>query len=200
MKRVFIFILAALLLTGCAAQREAVRPDWWQGDWFTVSDILAVVPWDVFRLDESNDVLSPNGLYYATWVSGEGRQIVSDTGRDATAYDVQVYLLVKECKDEAEVACNIDDWIGRESASYTIGKTVYRTLSDEHATQEYSILPLLESGEQNPYKTGAAAFAVRGNTAISVELLGNYDDNQQAIDALMQFLACIHYNTLDSTE
>lgn len=196
MKKLWIcalaLLLCAALLTGCGSPPDP-RPDWWDEDWTSLGDILAVEPLEPFRLDEINDVLSLSGLYYATWVSGEGREVLNAAGEDATAYDVQIYLLVLECESEADARAAVEDWTDRESSLYETGEPTDQVLSDEHFSQTYQLLPLLQAGAENPYRCGAAAFAVRGNKAVSVELLGNYEQNEHAVAALMQFLACIHY-------
>lgn len=188
-------LLSLQMLSGCAARADApARPDWWADDWFTMDGILAVEPWDAFRPDESNDALAPAGLYYATWVSGEGRAIVNDAGDDAAVYDAQIYLLVKVCGSGAQAEEEVRSWMSRESSNYETGDVFTQFLSDERFEQAYQVLPLLEAGEDNPYRNGAAAFAVRDKLAVSVELLGNYDsESDQAVRALLQFLACIHY-------
>ncbi len=187
-------LLSLLMLSGCAAGAEdPARPDWWEDGWFTMDDILAVEPGDAFRPGESNDALAPAGLYYATWVSGEGREIVNAAGDDATVYDVQIYLLVKVCDSGAQAEEELRDWMSREASNYETGDVFTQTLSDGHHEQAYRLLPLLAAGEDNPYRNGAAAFAVRDRLAISVELLGDYGDSEQAQSALLQFLSCIHY-------
>lgn len=184
-----LLLLLAALLTGCTASPAAkAHPDW-DETWFAVGDLLAVEPMQPFLLGESNDVLSPSGLYYATWVYGEGREIVNSTGRDATVYDAQIYLLVKECKSGERAEQETLDWTEREAASYETGALSEQTVGD----QCYRVLPLLESREGNPYSHGAAAFAVRGELAISIELLcsDTYDGDAQEI--LTGFLTGFHY-------
>ena len=191
MKRILCMILAvALLFCGCAAKPvEDTHPEW-DAAWFRAGDVLAAEPPSGFALNESNDVLSVSGLYYATWTQGEAREIVSDTGRDATAYDAQIYLLVKECKNAELAETEALDWIEREQGTYETDP-----LSECPANgQCWRILPLRSGRETNPYQSGRAAFTVRGDVAICVELLCAEGYTGNAEEILNQFLAGFHFH------
>lgn len=188
MKKVWILCVAlALLLTGCGQQAEK-HPEWAE-DWTRFGDLTAVEAPEDFYLGEYNDALSVNGIWYAAWNCGEERTVQPSEGEEAAAYDAQIYLLLKECGSEDEAKANIADWLGREAQSYETGDS--RELSA--AGQSFSCLPLLTAGADNPYSFGAAAFAARGDLAISVELLcaEGFEGDPQAI--LEQFLDGIHY-------
>ena len=186
-----ILIVLALLVGCSAAPREDLHPEW-DADWLRFGDLAAMEHPAGFTLNESNDVLSAAGLWYATWTQGNERKIVSDTGRDAKAYDAQIYLIVKECKDEAHAEQETLDWLEREQGSYETGELSQHPVDD----QCWRILPLLQGGAENPYTHGAAAFAVRANLAICVELLcaDSYDGDVQAI--LESFLQGFHFAEL----
>lgn len=139
--------------------------------------------------NESNDVLSLSGLWYFTWTSGEGREITNAAGEEATAYSAQIYLLVVERGSGADAENDIADWMAREAQSYETGESSERSIGE----QRYHISPLLSTGESNPYSHGAAAFAARGNLAISVELLCSEDFESDAQTVLEQFLSGFHY-------
>lgn len=164
-----VLVLAlALLLTGCgsAAAPEDRHPDWPER-WFRVHPDLGVEAPEGFVFNESNDVMAMSGLYYATWIAGDGREITNPQGRAATVYDAQLYVLVKENETAAEAEADVADWLDREAGSYETG--ALQTL--DAAGQTWQVLPLTAPRADNPYHHGAAAFAVWGSRAVSVELL-----------------------------
>ncbi len=189
MKRIGILLLAAaLILAGCAGTGGTHNPDW-DESWVPIGDHLAVEPLDGFTLNESNDVLSISGLYYVTWACGEGQSFVNSEDEEATVYDGQIYVLLKECASGEEAAQNVEEWIAREKESYETGEAETVTVG----SQAFQILPLLNGSESNPYSFGTAAFAVRGQNAISVELVGSdrFTDDTRAV--MERFLAGFHY-------
>lgn len=187
MKRIgILFLTVALLLAGCAG--ETGDPSWEEG-WTPMGDHFAIEPLEGFTLNESNDVLSISGLYYATWTSGEGRDFVNSEGKDATVYDGQIYVLLKECGSGEDAAREVEDWIAREQQSYETAAPEALTVG----SQEYQLLPLANGKESNPYSFGIAAFAVRRNVAISVELVCSERFTGEPRVVMERFLAGFHY-------
>ena len=189
MKRLWSFVLAlALLLAGCAGAEapEDPHPDWPER-WF--QDALGVEAPAGFTLHESNDVMAMSGLYYATWTAGAGRDITNPQGREAVVFDAQFYVLVKESDSAAEAEADVADWLDREAGSYSTGEP--RDL--EAAGQRWRLLPLTAPNSENPYHHGAAAFALWGSRAVSVELLCTEDWQGSAEAALEAFLNGFHY-------
>ena len=190
MKRILLLcLLLALLCTGCSKPGAADRHPDWDTAWFRVSEDLGVETPAGFALNESNDVMSIAGLYYATWTTGEGRDIVNAQGREATVYDAQIYVLVKLHDSVKAAEADLADWMSREADAYETGEETAMTA----AGQIFRILPLLKAGADNPYAHGIAAFAIHGTDAITVELLcadGWQGDPEATLEA---FLNGFHY-------
>jgi len=189
MRRIGILLLAmSFLLAGCAGTSNGQDPAWEEG-LTPMGEHLAIETPEGFVLDESNDILSLSGLYYATWTCGEGKAIVNSDGKDATVYDGQIYVLLKECADGEAAAQEIQNWIERERQSYEAG--------DQEAWmvggQEFQILPLANGKESNPYPSGIAAFALRGENAVSVELVCSERFSGDPREVLERFLTGFHY-------
>ena len=108
-RKVFLIILCLLLLlTACGQKKEAdAHPEWDEG-WTRFGDHLAVEAPEGFALGEYNDALSPNGIWYAVWNCGQERKIKNAAGEDASAYDAQIYLVLKEAKSQAEAQKKAD--------------------------------------------------------------------------------------------
>lgn len=190
MKRIWIFaLLAALMLTGCSSADQELPPGW-DENWVRIADLVGVGPLDGFELNESNDLLSVSGLYYATWTSGDGQDFVNADGKEAIVYNAQVYVLLEECRSADAAKKAVETWITREKQSYETGNADTKSLGG----QDFEILPLISGNEGNPYTHGTAAFAARDEWAISVELVcgDSFEENPQEI--LEQFLAGFHYS------
>lgn len=176
-------LLLALTLAGCAGP---VRDPSWEADWIGFDSVLAVDTPAGFTLLENQDALGPNGLYYASWVTGEETPYENEEGEEVPLYEVQVYLLLETGADPGAA---VEDWIAREKQNYSTGEAEKITVSG----QEYSVLPLLSGREGNPYAQGTAVFAVRGAWSICLEVLCTGDrDARQIADS---FLNAFHYGT-----
>lgn len=181
-------VILALLLAGCGKKEEDRHPDW-PGEWFRIHPDLGVETPENFSLNESNDLMSVSGLYYATWTTGEGREIKNPQGQDATVYDAQLYVLLKECNTDKNANTDIADWMAREAQSYEAGQE----LRLKAAGQTWRVMPLLAAKSENPYHHGTAAFAVRDGNAICVELFCTeaWAGDPEAV--LEAFLEGFHY-------
>ncbi|MBR4659345.1 MAG: hypothetical protein IKP26_08840 [Clostridia bacterium] len=190
MKRAFTFILLlSVLLTGCARPPEEDAHPEWDGAWLRMGDVLAAEQPEGFEFNESNDVLSISGLYYATWTAGEGREITNPQGREARVYDAQIYLLLKEGKTEGGSKADIADWIKREKASYETEEERTVTVNG----QEFTLLSMTAPRNENPYHHGISVFALRGTNAITVELLCAEGCEVDAEAVMLRFLEGLHY-------
>ncbi len=184
MKRfILALLLLSLVLTGCSGP---ARDPSWEEDWIGFDAVLAVETPEGFTLQENQDALGPNGIYYASWTTGEGTPYENEDGEEVTLYEVQVYLLLDASSDPAGA---MEDWMEREKQNYSTGETEEIAVSG----QEFTILPLLSGHEGNPYAQGTAAFAVRGEWGICLEVLCTGDqDARQIADT---FLNAFHYGT-----
>lgn len=189
MKRIWIWaLLAVLMLTGCVP--SANRHPEWAENWVPMGDTFAVEPLNGFTLHESNDMLSASGIYYAAWSCGEARDFVNADGKDAKVFDAQIYVLLKECVSGDAASQETEAWIAREKESYETTEAENQTFGD----QKYDVLLLISGNEDNPYGYGIAAFAVRGDCAISVELVCSDRFTGDPQTVLAGFLNGFHYS------
>lgn len=188
MKRIWFFaLLAALLLTGCGQQRDK-HPEWPE-EWMRAGDHLAAETPEGFVLSEYNDAFAPNGIWYVTWVCGAERDVSNAEGEEAVAYEAQLYLLLQECRSAADAEKAVESWIARESTTYETAQAADADVN----SQRFARLELLSGSAENPYSHGAAAFGVRGSSAISVELLCAEGFEGEPQELLEQFLSGLHY-------
>jgi hypothetical protein len=187
-RRTPILLLILLLLTACAKGPSADAHPEWNAYPIRFGDVLAAETIEGFELNESNDVMSIAGLWYATWTTGEAEQIENAQGKEASVYDAQIYLLLKEGQTENGAENDVADWIEREKNAY---ETTESTVTVNG--REYRILHLIKSGADNPYRRGTAAFLLTGANAVTVEVLAKegYQDDTEAI--LLQFLNRLHF-------
>lgn len=188
MKKAWILgLLAALMLLCGCGQQEDRHPEW--AELVRFGNLLAAQTPEGFAPGQYNDTLSAKGIWYAAFDSGEEEKAANAEGKEISIYDAQIFLLVTECRDEAEARANVKDWTELEGRNYEAGEL--REL--QAAGQEFSLLPLLSGKAENPYTHGAAAFAVRGSLAISAELLcrDGFSGDPEAV--LETFLNGIRY-------
>ena len=73
---VLVLALAAVLCTGCGVKDEDLKSDPLvnaDGTAPVGSTLVAPAPQDDFVLLDNKDILSANGLYYASWVNGDAQ-------------------------------------------------------------------------------------------------------------------------------
>lgn len=190
--RLTVLCLAVLLLcTGCSSLPEAQDPHpEWDPAWCRVAGNLAVETPEGFVLSEQSDAMAGMGIYYASWTAGEGRSVTNAEGQSATAWEAQIFVLVKGHETAEAAETDIADWLEREAAVYEAGpESSWSTAGGV----TFRLLPLHRAGESNPYQRGAAAFALHGTDAVSVELLCTGEWQGEAEEALRQFLTGFHF-------
>lgn len=185
-----LVLVLVLLLSSCASPEEL---DWealgWEEDWETVGTVAAVEPLEGFEAAENLDVMSGQGLWYAAWTCGEGREIENDDGEDAVLYDAQLYLLIEACGSADEAAAETAGWQERERGSYDCSDPA----REQHGDAEYTVMTMTAKGE-SPFDGGVAAFAAVGKYAVSVELMALESAPIAPGDTLRAFLDGLHFN------
>ena len=191
MKRNGLFVialaLAAVLCTGCGVKDEDLKSDPLVNEDGTApvgSTLVAPAPQDDFVLLDNKDILSANGLYYASWVSGEAQPYENSDGKTVDLYDAQLTLVVQENKTEDKAESAVAGWQDLAKQNYKISDT--QTLTA--AGQEYTVIQFDYQSDSNPYATGVAAFAQRGTSAIEWELSCQEGYSGDALAVLTDFL------------
>lgn len=180
---VFVFIFAA-----CGREYVDPHPDWPE-DWIRLGDYLGVEMPEGFDFNDGKDVFAAVGLCYATWTSGEERDVINEDGDEAKAYDAQIYLLVKECDSVGRAKADVEAWMTREKSVYSAGED----RSESFAGQAFTLFSLDKARETNPYQKGYAAFALRENLILSVELLAKESFEGDLQQIMSDFLSGLHY-------
>ena len=184
---VLVLALAAVLCTGCGVKDEDLKSDPLvnaDGTAPVGSTLVAPAPQDDFVLLDNKDILSANGLYYASWVSGEPQPYENSEGKTVDLYDAQLTLVVQENKTEDKAASTVSGWKDLAQQNYQISNT--QTLTA--AGQEYTVIVFEYQSDSNPYASGVAAFAQRGTSAIEWELSCQESYTGDALAVLTEFL------------
>lgn len=183
-----LFLMAALLLSACGAKQEL--PSDWKPDWTVVCPLLAVEPMEGFSFGERADTLGLGGVYYATWTSGEKRDYTNAEGEKTFLFDAQIYLVVQECLSEADAHQSISQWTALEKQNYSCGEP----WEIDSNGRTYTLLPMNEGREGNPYGFGCAAFTRIGTNALCVELVCTDAFTGDAQAVLEDFLSGLHFS------
>ena len=189
MKRKLIPLIIALSLVLCGCGIGAKTTDW-AGDWTVIAPFLAAEGTEEFTFGESADTLGLGGVYYATWTSGGKRDFTNAEGEATVIFNSQIYVVAQEGRTEADAQQNLAAWMAREQQNYSCGETYAVTVNG----QTYTLLPMLEGKEGNPYPFGCAAFTRFGTNAVCVELVcsDTFTGTPQAV--LEEFLNGLHYS------
>ena len=108
---VLVLALAAVLCTGCGVKDEDLKSDPLvnaDGTAPVGSTLVAPAPQDDFVLLDNKDILSANGLYYASWVNGDAQPYENSEGKTVDLYDAQLTLVVQENKTEDKAASEVE--------------------------------------------------------------------------------------------
>lgn len=194
MKKLSLLLLTgamSLSLAGCGQNIPVTVADGakWDDSWVTVGGILGVDTPAGLDSRENNDTLGVNGMYYATWSSGEAEPYVNEDGEDADLYDAQLYLLLAGAKSAEEAEGTAAEWLEMASGQYQIEATSTETYNG----QEFTVITYTFSSGTNPFSHGASAFGVYRNYAISAELSCREKFGGDAQTTLADFLKNCHY-------
>lgn len=188
MKSKFLLCLISitLLLCGCSSAPDTQA----ETGPLTIGGILKVNNTnDRLILSDNKDVLSSDGLYYASWVLGDARPYENSDGDTIDLYDAQLYLLLEEFVSSEKALSNLDRWIKQEKATYDI-------LSEEEVTyngQTYTLFVYNCTHEDNPYDHGVSAFGVHDKSAVCIELTCTEDFSEDPKSILTEFLGNCTY-------
>lgn len=189
---VIALALAAVLCTGCGVKEEELKSDPLVNEDGTApvgNTLTAPAPQDDFVLLDNKDILSANGLYYASWVSGEAQPYENSDGETVDLYDAQLTLVVQENKTEEKAASAVSGWKELAQQNYRISDTRILTA----AGQEYTVIRFDYLSEDNPYAAGVAAFAQRGTSAIEWELSCQDSYAGDGLEVMTDFLnGCVY--------
>lgn len=165
---------------------EQTKEDTWANSGFLkIGRSLTIQNTDnTLTLLDNRDVLSANGLYYATWTMGESEPYVNSEGKTVDLYDLQLYLILSEHKNTAEASNDMTKWID-------LGKNNYEVLTEEEIVcngQSYLLITYNCVSKDNPYDRGVSAFGVHGNDAMCFELTCRKDFEGDLKNILVSFL------------
>lgn len=194
MKRAAAMILAGavgLSLVGCGQNIPATAADGtkWDDGWVNVGGIVGVDTPAGLDSRENDDTLGMNGMYYATWSSGEVEPYTNADGEEAELYDAQVYLLLAGYDEAGKAEDSAAEWLDMASRQYTVEDTATETCNG----QAFTVITYTFSSSTNPYERGASAFGVYRNYAVSVELSCRDTFSRDAKAVLTDFLEHCHY-------
>lgn len=185
MKFKFLLCILSILimLTGCSASlfpEEEKEDTWANSGSITIGHCLTIQNKDnQFSLLDNIDVLSAEGLYYATWATGSREPYVNSEGDTVDLYDAHLYLLLGEYPDSNKAQNNMNKWLDT-------GKTNYEILKEEDTVcngQTYHLITYNCISEDNPYDRGISAFGVCHDNAVCIELtcLENFGQDLRTI-------------------
>lgn len=186
--KVFTLILTlSLLLAGCGGEKNQAD---WDESWTVIAPFLASEGTEDFTFGESADTLGLGGVYYATWTNGDKRDFTNTEGESTVIFNSQIYVVAQEGRTEADAEQSLATWMARERQNYSCGETYKVTVGG----QTYTILPMMEGKEGNPYPFGCAAFTCFGTNAVCVELVCSDTFTGDPGYVLEEFLNGLHYH------
>lgn len=163
----------------------------WDASWEMLGPVLGVeAPENGFTLQDNSAVLTADDIFYATWTAGEAVPYTNEDGDEVQVYDAQLYMLAVGCADGENAQKAIDQWMDRESGTYTVLDTGAETYNG----QPYDLLYYDCGSDTNPYDRGVTAFTIYGNYALSAELTcrDTFAGDEAAI--LADVLSRCHYS------
>lgn len=190
MKRFILCIALLLCLTmlgGCSVFRAKEAPIKVDptATFVQVGNTLTVENTDPrLTLLDNKNALAAEGLYYATWGSGNCEDYENSEGDIIDLYDAQVYLLLGEAKNNESAQESTNTWLAAAEGNYKIEKKETLTC----AGNEYTVLTYTYKGEDTPFERGISAFGTFGTSSVCVEFTCRSGYKEDPTDVMTTFL------------
>jgi len=189
-KTILLFACMFLFLTGCSSKPQTTMDGSdWQDDWTKIGSIMGVDAPQELALLDNKETLAADGLYYATWVTGDSVPYENSDGDTIELYDAQLYLLANETKDEESARKNCQTWLASAEDNYEIQSKDTITCNG----QSYTLLTYNCVSKDTPYDHGVSALGVCGTSAVCAELTCVEGYNADLTQLLTEFLNNCHY-------
>lgn len=138
---------------------------------------------------EIKDVLSADGLYYASWTMGEPETGGSGNEGNTGLRDTRIYLVVGEHKSSEEAGADMAKWLDAAREKYEV-------LTEEEIScdgQAYSLITYHWTDEEETGGRGMSAFGVHDSTAVCIELICGESFAEDPEAVLIPFLEnCVY--------
>lgn len=182
-KRIFALLLTlCLMLCGCGvpeAPDTAADGTPWSDEWTTIGAILGVEPIDGWRNTRNEDLLADEGMYFATWVTGEAKDSV---------YPAQTFLVLSQCEDTGAAEALIAQWTDLVNENYTAEAP--RKL--DHKLGSFTLIPYT-CGEGSTFARGMTCVGLVGNRAVNLEISCMENVELDLEGAVTAFLNGFHF-------
>lgn len=188
LKSTLLLVSTIFLLTGCNSKLQLSPTDSSEST-TTVGPIEVTAPEELTLLD-NKDVLSADGLYYATWVAGDHKPYENSDEETIDLYDAQLYFLTSESKTSEDAQNNCDTWLAAAKAGYNVESEETVTYNN----QAYTVITYKCIGDDTPYDHGVSAFSSNETVAVCAEFTCTSDYTKDLLPLLTEFLNNCNYN------
>lgn len=185
-RQIACILCVASLLGGCSLLPDISDSNTVENtEYVTVGNHLTVHNTDSrLTLYSNMDALSADGLYYASWTSGDPEPYENSDGDTVDLYEAQLYLLLGEFKTSDAAQENMNSWLDAGQTNYDVTDEQTVTYNE----QTYTVITYNSVNEENPYSHGISAFGVYNNLAVCAELTCQEDYREDLNEVLTIFL------------